>query len=161
MNKSKLYLVISWIFVIFWMMMIFNFSAVSGEKSAKSSIGIISKTVEVTSNLLYKVRIIKKPLTKNEIKKITDKLNYPVRKFMHISEYFILTLLLYNALALSKVRKIFLLSLLISILYSISDEFHQLFTARTGSIIDVLIDMVGMFLALCLLLKINNKLEKY
>jgi len=148
MTKNNIYLVVSWGLVIIWMLIIFAFSAVNGEDSTSSSINMISKTVEITSNVLYKVRIIKKPLSRERINEIADALNKPVRKTMHMGEYFILTILLCNALFISKVKRINILGFLIALLYSITDEFHQLFTMRTGSIIDVLIDSIGIVLAL-------------
>lgn len=160
MNKNNIYLIISWILVIVWMIIIFTFSSVNGKNSAKSSIGIISKTVELNSNVLYNTKLINKPLNKSKINKIAKNLNYPVRKGLHISEYSILALLLYNALRLSKAKKVYLLSFLISLLYSLSDEFHQLFTSRTSSIIDVLIDSIGIIGALLLIYIIKIKHEK-
>lgn len=148
MKKSNTYLIISWILVIIWMLVIFAFSAVNSEKSVSSSVGAISKTVDVAGKILYKVRIIQKPLRKEKINEIAEFLNLPARKAMHMSEFFVLTVLLYNALAFSKIKKSNILSFLISVLYSVTDEIHQLFTMRNGSIIDVLIDCIGIMAAL-------------
>ena len=160
MKKNKLYLIISWVLVVIWMILIFNFSAVTGEKSTKSSIGIISKTIEISTNILYKVKIIKEPLNNKQVRHIADNLNYPFRKCMHITEYFILGILLCNALKISKAKNIYLLCMLIALLYSLTDEFHQLFTSRTGSIIDVLIDSVGIAFSLLLFYLISSYHEK-
>lgn len=76
--------------------------------------------------------------------------DFVLRKLAHISEYFILTLLLINALKqyrLSK-RKIIIISFLLAFFYACSDEYHQTFIiAREGAIRDVLIDSVGIFLS--------------
>ena len=73
-----------------------------------------------------------------------------LRKFAHITEYFILTFLLYRA-----IKKSFALSpsylifwpFILSFLYAISDEIHQNFVpTRSGNIGDVLIDALGIIL---------------
>ncbi len=76
--------------------------------------------------------------------------DFILRKLAHISEYFILTLLLINALKqyrLSK-RKIIVFSFLLAFFYACSDEYHQTFIiAREGMVRDVLIDSVGILLS--------------
>lgn len=80
---------------------------------------------------------------------LSNEWDFILRKLAHISEYFVLTFLLINALnqyRLSK-KKIIVLSVFLSVLYACSDEYHQTFiNAREGTIRDVLIDGVGVFL---------------
>ncbi|HAM38459.1 MAG: hypothetical protein A2539_06400 [Elusimicrobia bacterium RIFOXYD2_FULL_34_15] len=80
-----------------------------------------------------------------------------LRKAAHIVEYFILTLLLYRAF-----RKSFFLSFtaiifwssFLSLLYAVSDEFHQSFIPnRDGNFGDVLIDAIGILLVVFIYLK--------
>ena len=85
-----------------------------------------------------------------------------VRKLGHLSEYFILCLLLINSLKGDmKLKSNYMLSLCISFLYACSDEFHQLFVpGRSGQIKDVLIDTLGALLAVIvvnLIFKVRNK----
>lgn len=72
------------------------------------------------------------------------------RKIAHIGEYFILNLLLIRALFpynLPK-KKILLWAALISLLYAVSDEFHQSFILeRTAAAQDVAIDSFGILLS--------------
>ncbi|MGZ4106378.1 MAG: VanZ family protein [Tumebacillaceae bacterium] len=81
-------------------------------------------------------------------------LEFFIRKAAHITEYFVLTILVRQtfastALALGTSR---LLSLLIPVLYACSDEYHQSFVAgRTGHPIDVGVDSIGVLLALLLM----------
>jgi VanZ family protein len=86
-----------------------------------------------------------------------DTLNYAVRKLAHFTEYAILTTLGYGALskALNQVSISALrYALLVSILFAISDEFHQAFEpGRTSLITDVFIDSLGASVAAFLLLK--------
>lgn len=145
--------------VIVWMIIIFIFSSFNGKDSRNTSVGLLNSTVKIVSNTLYKIKIINKPLTADEIDNIANKLNYPVRKMLHVFEYFVLALLVYNALINFKLKNIYTLTILISVLYSTTDEFHQLFTGRTGTIIDVFIDSIGIILAI-LLIKITKKIRQ-
>ncbi|MBU4082393.1 VanZ family protein [Patescibacteria group bacterium] len=76
--------------------------------------------------------------------------DFVLRKLAHISEYFVLTLFLINALkehCLSK-KKIIILAVLLAFAYACSDEYHQTFiNAREGTARDVLIDSGGILLA--------------
>ena len=75
--------------------------------------------------------------------------DFLLRKMAHITEYFILTFLLYRAFNGSfNVSRfgLFLYPSVLSIFYAASDEFHQLYVSkRHGCIQDVLIDSIGVF----------------
>lgn len=69
-----------------------------------------------------------------------------ILKSFHLIEYAILSILVY--LAVSNYRK----TLIISYLYSLSDEFHQYFIpGRTSKFTDTLIDLIGISLGIMLL----------
>jgi VanZ family protein len=74
-------------------------------------------------------------------------LNFVVRKMAHFTEYAILTLLGYFAWSVSLGQaslQAVRYALFCSIVFAISDEFHQLFEAgRTSLLTDVLIDCLG------------------
>ncbi len=76
--------------------------------------------------------------------------DFTLRKAAHIAEYFILTLLLYRAFRGSFELSYFTLVVCpaaIALLYAISDEYHQIFVhGRNGSVVDVLIDSIGIIL---------------
>lgn len=86
-----------------------------------------------------------------------DLLNYTVRKLAHFTEYAILTTLGYRACskALNQIPTTALkFALFVSILFAISDEFHQAFEpGRTSLITDVFIDGLGASFAALLLLR--------
>lgn len=73
-----------------------------------------------------------------------------LRKLAHISEYFILNVLLiksFGSYSLSR-KKILILSFSLALLYAISDEYHQSFIfGRQGTVRDVMIDGVGILLS--------------
>ena len=75
--------------------------------------------------------------------------DFILRKIYHAVEYFILVFLLYRAFAGSfnmNTVRLFIYPAVISFLYAISDELHQLFVpGRNCSIWDVLIDTFGIF----------------
>jgi VanZ family protein len=77
-----------------------------------------------------------------------------VRKLAHVTEYFVLGLLLFRAFRSGSTSpqrwRWALYSIAVIVLYAASDEFHQTFVAtRTASIVDVGIDIMGGFLAQC------------
>ncbi|MDP2953264.1 MAG: VanZ family protein [Chloroflexota bacterium] len=79
---------------------------------------------------------------------------FPVSQAGHLSEYAILALLLFRALGSRKATaaslgKMALLCLGLSIVYGLSDEFHQsLVPNRDSSLVDVATDSVGAAVAL-------------
>lgn len=73
-----------------------------------------------------------------------------LRKIAHMGTYALLTLLWWRALAPFTTRPL-IAAAVISFLYAISDEYHQSFIeGRHGSPVDVLIDSVGIGLAVLL-----------
>ena len=133
---------IYWLLVILWMCFIFYLSSMSSSDSLSKSSNYIesatSKVVEVTNS----VNITN--YSKSDVKKFTLTYHYFIRKCMHVSEYLILFLLLYLAFKESNIKKnIIIYSIIITFIYSCSDEIHQLFVGRTGLFRDVLIDMIG------------------
>lgn len=141
------------ILTILWMIIIFLFSGSNGDKSSNTSGIIVNKIVPIVE------RIINKKLTEEQV---SNYISYPIRKCAHITEYLILGILVYlsiNTYQMDK-NKMIILSILICTLYSISDEFHQLFiSGRSGSIRDILIDSIGILIGTYLykLLFIKNK----
>lgn len=76
--------------------------------------------------------------------------DFILRKLAHIGEYLILALLLYRSITktthISRVKAV-LFTVIVSVAYAISDEFHQTQVYdRTGKFTDVLIDSVGILL---------------
>lgn len=84
-------------------------------------------------------------------------------KVSHMIEYGILFLLVrYGLIRTTAYNKssIFIIALMITILYGLTDEFHQIFVAtRTAKLIDVVADGVGGILAqACLSISSNLKI---
>lgn len=129
MKNKKI--IISWLLLILWMAFIFYMSSCNGNVSSDQS-GTIAYVLHNILGINY-----------------SDKLIFIIRKCAHVSEFFILGILVINLVSKYNVKHIYLISFIICVLYSSSDEFHQLFVSgRSGQVTDVLIDLIGVVLGL-------------
>ena len=135
-------LIIKVLLVILWMGVIFCFSNQVSDDSTKLSDNFIKNTICKINNSNCDITI--------------EKSFKPVRKCAHFFVYFILGILVMNCFNIDK--KYIVYSLLICLLYSISDEVHQLFVhGRSGEVLDVLIDSVGSFMGIGCLYKFKSR----
>ena len=144
---------ISFIVLILWMIIIFSFSSADANKSTGTSDKVITTMIEIKD----KITDQETPISEKEI--IVKNSSFYVRKIAHITEYLILGFLMFNLLKQYSVTNIYY-AIGLSILYSCTDEFHQLFiSGRSGSIRDILIDTIGILIGTYLykLLFIKNK----
>ncbi len=144
---------ISFIVLILWMIVIFSFSSADANKSTGTSDKVITTMIEI------KDKITNNETPNNEKEIIVKNSSFYIRKLAHITEYLILGFLMFNLLKQYSVTNIYY-AIGLSILYSCTDEFHQLFiSGRSGSIRDVLIDSIGILIGTYLykLLFIKNK----
>ena len=144
---------ISFIMLILWMIVIFSFSSADANKSTGTSDKVITTMIEI------KDKITNNETPNNEKEIIVKNSSFYIRKIAHITEYLILGFLMFNLLKQYSVTNIYY-AIGLSILYSCTDEFHQLFiNGRSGSIRDVLIDSIGILIGTYLykLLFIKNK----
>ncbi|HHX56330.1 MAG TPA: VanZ family protein [Clostridiales bacterium] len=140
--------ILPWVLVILWMALIFFFSHQVATESNELSTGIISKIVNIISKVTPSIEI-------NEAN-----LNHIIRKAAHFTIYLILGILVTNALKDGNKSKLNLIlaSLVICILYAISDEFHQLFIpGRSGEIKDVILDSLGALLGILMMSSVKVK----
>jgi len=81
-----------------------------------------------------------------------------LRKTAHFLEYFILNLLFFRALNWQRERKNFWLPFLLTLFYTLSDEWHQtLVPTRTGRFKDIFIDNFGNLLGGLVIWKLSPK----
>lgn len=114
-----------WLWVLLWMGVIFIFS-----NQANSS--------SITHSMLENI------LSGMKADWIVDMLNFLIRKFSHMLEYLILSLLILNIFKNRNRSHLYLITIFICFIYAMTDEYHQTFvTGRTGQFIDVLIDTFG------------------
>lgn len=149
--KSRIILAI---LIVIWMITVFCFSNDNSQKSSNKS----EKIVEVISQICD-----------NKIKE-KDKLETIVRKSAHMLIYTIGGILLFlycNTYDIDLKKKI-IYSIIICVIYAITDEIHQGFVpGRSPQITDILIDTAGVNLGIVIsywILKFNkkiyNKIEK-
>lgn len=123
------------ILVILWMTLIFCFSNQKADDSSKLSDGLIVKVASI---------FVDKNLSTKDKEIILERYTTVVRKTAHFSIYLILGILVISLLLEYNIKYIILVSLITCLLYSISDEVHQLFIeGRSGEVRDVLIDTTG------------------
>ncbi len=143
--------IIKLVLLIAWMAIIFNFSNDNGTESTKKSDLVITKIYQVITNA--------EP-SKKQLKNIIDKYVYPIRKLAHFTEYAVLGILLVNFINEFKILsiKVIIISVILCMLYAISDEIHQLFSAgRSARILDVFIDTLGSSTGIIIYKLLNNK----
>ena len=145
--------IISWILAFLWMIVIFLFSAQTGEESAVLSESILFNIaiplLDFFSIPTYNVEFI----------------SFLVRKGAHVVVFFVLAILFINAILASnlfkKISHSYICAIILSFLYACLDEFHQSFVPdRNMSFGDVVIDTVGACLGLAIFYSVSKKLHK-
>lgn len=132
MNKKQ---IIYFILTVIWMIIIFMFSNAPADDSTDTSKGLIYNVVSVYE------KVFNKSINKEYF---CEKLDHPVRKIAHFTLYFILGFFVYHVFLYSKINWKNFPTFIICLLYSISDEIHQIFIpGRSGQISDVVIDCLG------------------
>ena len=127
--------VLSIILVVIWMGIIFCFSNQTADDSTKISDGFITTIINFFVN---------DDLSCDEKESLLEKYSFYVRKIAHFTLYFGLGILILNLLYQYNLKNKTLIGVIICIIYSCSDEFHQLFIpGRSGEFRDVFIDSIG------------------
>lgn len=148
-----------WIPVLVTGILITGFSAQNGNESS----GWSRRAAQVIIDGFEQVHFISTDSEK-ERDILIEKIQYPIRKLAHITEYAIFTLFTYIALftdginkSISKISALFLAFLL-----AVSDELHQWFVpGRNGCIKDVFIDTLGALIILSIITLIQTVSKKY
>ena len=145
--------IINIILVIVSMLAIFLFSSEKADDSNVTSRRITSRFV----------RVIDKEKDSKKIKATVEEKDSITRKIAHFLEYALLGFLVLNMLKdYKKINiKLIIISILICILYAISDEIHQYFVpGRSCQFTDVLIDSTGSALGTMLYFYIFSHFKK-
>lgn len=142
-----------WLFPILVCMMIFSFSADSGEESTEISFPITIDIMEGWDHVFHL------NWDDERVLEMAQNAEIFVRKAGHMSEYAFLAISVLTAvvvsMTLSKTKVVY--SGLFCVLYAASDEIHQLFVpGRSGKFTDVCIDSVGVMLGMVLFLWIRG-----
>ena len=144
---------IAGILALLWMCVIFAFSAQEKEESSEVSEAFSYRIVSSTG-LFFHLH-----LDEEELRRIANAIESTVRKAAHMTEFGILSILVYVWLGKWQItvgRKMSIAAIF-TILYAASDEFHQLFVpGRAGSIRDVVIDGSGAILGICIFIGVKK-----
>lgn len=126
---------------------IFSFSGQQGDASSEISHGVTYKIVE------FERKIKGEQMDSDRMEQRVEEIHFYVRKMGHVSEFFLLELamtipcLVYGV----KGKRFALYPLGCAVFCAGMDEFHQLFiSGRDGALRDVLIDSIGIVLAVAL-----------
>lgn len=121
-------------------LIIFNFSAQTGEES-----GSVSREISIICVELMET-ISGKDWSQDFTEELAAYFEHPIRKLAHFSEYAVMGILVRYILAqwVQKKGKVRWLGVLWIFLSAALDEFHQLFVPdRYGSLADVFLDTLG------------------
>lgn len=150
----KILRIISVLLLVTWMTVIFMLSSENANKSSGTSGRIIGAIISVFMDDFEN-------LPPEQQKEIIAPYQFWVRKGAHFTAYGILGVFSFLSFITYKVipfKKRLALILGICLMYSVSDEIHQLFVpGRSGEIRDVCIDFCGSLLAVALLTLITTK----
>lgn len=152
MNASKM---ISTLLVIIWMLTIFYFSHQQGMGS--------SSTSKKVSKTIVNILDIKNKITQEQKEEMVNILEPIIRKVAHYTLYMLGGVLIINCVNayIKKDRKMIIYSSIIGIIYAMSDEIHQLFVnGRSGKIVDVIIDSIGLFTGIAIYMLLKKLAEK-
>ena len=141
---------VCWVLTVVWMVFIFLMSAQPAEESSEVSGGITEMIVSILTPGFEN-------LPETEQQALVEAWHDPIRKLAHLTEYAVLGWLLTASLYLTNIpMKASALSAVgISLLYAISDEWHQSFVEERGpGIGDVMIDLAGAVLGVAFLIVI-------
>lgn len=159
--KSKIFLILT----ILWMGVIFYMSAKPADESSNMSL-IVGRFIAHVIVPGFD------DMTEADQNAFVEKINYPVRKCAHATEYAILGFFtagtLFTGERIKKNWKKIIISILVVAIYASTDEIHQLFVeGRAGAFTDVLIDTSGgvvgtfvMFGIQNILISIKSKKDK-
>ncbi len=134
---------------------IFGFSSQDSEKSSSIS----RKVTEIITNPIKSIQ----EKTKQEKEEILDRIESIVRKIAHFSIYTVVGFLLMALFSTYKLKEMnrVSISLILGIIYASSDEIHQCFTPGRGpAVTDVIIDTMGVFLGILLVMLVIKIYEK-
>lgn len=127
------------------MYVIYSFSAQDAEASGNLSMDFSYKMIEIGND------VFEKGLDEQEIEHYAFKIEHPVRKIAHMTEYFVLALTVSLPFYVYGLRgfPLMLSAGLVCVAFAAGDEYHQSFVFGRGpSVSDVGIDSVGVFLGI-------------
>lgn len=155
-TTMKLLRYLAGILALIWMCVIFAFSAQTKEESSAVSESLSYRMVSSTGHFFHW------NLDEEQMREIANTIEYFVRKGAHMTEFAILSVLLFVWLGLWEMTLLrrSVAAFLATAVYAASDEIHQLFVAgRSGRISDVLIDSSGALLGVIVFILLGRLIQ--
>ena len=148
---------ISVVVLLVWMFVISGFSAQTGEESSSVSMAVSEWVAESYS------AVVEPQLSEEQVQAIAIRIEFPVRKIAHFSEYGIMACLAWYVLFCFGYRRWKNgIVVLFCFLYASVDEMHQLFVnGRSSRFTDVCIDTSGAFLAMLIVFLVQVCYDKH
>lgn len=139
------------VLTILWMAVIYVYSAQPGDESGETSLG---------AGMMFGRIFVPgfDDWTEERQIEYAEKIDHPVRKAAHFTEYTILGIFVASAYLSDKKRgyKRFFVPWMVGSLYAASDELHQRFVpGRNGNLPDVILDSSGAAFGVCIVLLIT------
>lgn len=151
MKNLSIKQVIGLLLIITWMITIFLFSNQQGNASSVTSNKVTKEIIEIIPST--------KHLEENQKKEIVKKVNPIMRKIAHYTIYLIggILIMFFISTIVQSEKRCVLYSVLIGLIYAITDEIHQMFMdGRTAKITDVLIDTLGVITGVVIYITIKT-----
>jgi len=152
-KKRVLFITLSWLLVLLTMLIIYNFSEESGDKSTETSGDVIKDVLDIV--------MPEEEITDDVVKKY----QIPFRKLAHFAIFMLLGFSLANAYKITiniKLFYIYLISFVTSSLYALFDELHQGFVVGRGTTLkDFLIDSLGGLIGVCIFILLQFIFNKF
>lgn len=139
-KNHKFKLALSWLAVLLFMLVIYFLSAQPAGVSNTYSKGIIAFLVENT------LKLAGKAVAEQDMLRLVYKINSAAREYMHGVVFFVLGMLVHNAMRQSGARgvKAVAATLAVCMLFGITDEIHQIFVpGRAFEVSDLVMDTAG------------------
>jgi len=150
MNKK----IVSHVLVVLWMVVIFCFTAQTGDESGNLSSGVSYLFMTIWNKIFFL------GWDETQVLAMAELWGYPIRKLAHMTEFGILAVLIWSALKhyvqIDTMKKRYIVAWVAAVCYAATDEFHQLFVpGRSGNLFDVCVDASGALIALCIVALVN------
>ena len=146
--NHKLKLTLSWLAVLLFMLAIYFLSSQPASVSNAYSKGIVAFLVE---NAL---KLTGAAINDRDMLELSRRINSTAREYMHGVVFFVLGMLVHNAVRQCGARgvKAVAAALAICVVYGITDEIHQIFVpGRAFQVSDLAMDAAGSIIGICLI----------
>lgn len=156
-SKKKAAVIVSWLLVFLWMGFIFFMSAQDSTNSSAYSRPIAESVVK------FQVKYHLNQDHGYTALQYLNEVESTVRKIAHSTIFFILSVLVSMSLLLGDIKRsrVLFISIALSLLYALIDEFHQFFVpGRASEMADIMLDMLGVLLGTVLTLVVASVVIK-